>query len=441
MRRRALSVFALVAVVCLLVSGCGPINAGSAAAHDFYVYMTGQPGVADVQVHASNNLPFQGSADATVVLNKGAGEGTLTTVMNRMAAYLRDDASNVSWTTDAELDGFTVAVSAVDDQNHAIIDLLGQVRAIDGIVGGTIDSETRNRPGNDLVVENSAQFIATLAQLVKLHFTSAVRVSDADSTFAVTSTDDRQMPESEIAAYEAVAAVYRVTGATLAPGSVAVRVAADTDVAAAAALAKSLPGSAGIAFTITGGNVTREGDGDFTLVDTVIARLAGLPDVTAINATASKAKHATLALTVKTIDAIVAIEAVLTELDPQSVLTVNYRSADAVAPGFQIYGPSTRRATYIPIVAELSSGAYISSIEIDADRINIVAGAYDATRMAELAAALKRLLPAGESVRLTNVQGGVNFSFTTGDLIDVPADKSYGDVDATAFVAAWNAAP
>ncbi|MEP6479897.1 MAG: hypothetical protein ABJB03_10930 [Rhodoglobus sp.] len=436
MRRRALSALALAVALGILITGCGPINAGSASADRFREYMADQPGVADVQIAASNDLPFQGSASGTVVLDDGADESTLSAVMDRMAGYLRDRAGNVSWWMVAEVDGFTVHVSAVDEENRAIVDLLGQARAIDGIVGGRLGSADRSEPANDLVIEDPAQFVATLKQLVKLGFASAVRVRDVDSTFAVTSTDGRQLPEPEIAAYEAVSAVYPVLGATLAPGSVVLRLAADHDVAAATALGESLATSAGIAFTITGGIVTREGEGDFTLVDSVIARLIDVQGTTALTA-----KHDTLGITVDTTAAMVTTEAVLAELDPASTLTVYYRSADTVTPGFRVYGKADRRATYIPVVTALVSGGYLDSIEVDADRIDVVAGAYDAARMAELAGTLKRLVPTGEPVRLTNVDGGVNFSFVAGDVINVPSDESYGDVDASAFVAAWNSAP
>lgn len=434
MNRRVASLAALALAACILLTGCGPVNAGSAAADDFEKYMGGQPGVADVQVRASNDLPFQGSASGLVVLEEGSGEGILAAVVDRMAAYLRDHPGNVSWSMQASVDGFTLGVSETAGTNTATIDLLGDARAIDGIVGGSLDSDGVGL--SSFVVSDSARFIATLGELVQLDFPTAVEAHDATGGFSVTSTDDVELPEPEIAAFDAVAAVYSVVSAQLAPGSVALRVGADSESVAATELAESLPGSAGIDITIAGGIVTREGEGDFTLVNGVVESLLGVPGLTAIGA-----KVDVLRLEVSSTAPLLQLEALIAQGDPGADLTVYYLSDDAVSPSFRIYGPTDRRGTYIPIVVELLDGGYVEAIEILADRIDVVAGSYDAARMSALATTLKRLLPSGEQVRLTNVDGGVNFSFRVEDVIDVPSDESYGEVDAETFVDDWNAAP
>lgn len=442
-RRLAVPVLALVIAATLLLSGCGPINAGSAAGDHFTAYMSDEPGVADVQVSSSNNLPFYGSADATIVLDEGADDETLAAVVDRMAEYLRDHSeSRVSWSMIAEVDGFSIGVSQSDDTNSATIGLLGQARAIEGIVGGWLYSA--NGVSEDMtyfVVEDPAQFIATLGQLLLLDFLGYVEVHDAGSTFAVTSTGDGELPAPEIAAYEAVAAAYTIRSADLEPGSVELRVGGDDQVAGATEIAKSLPGSAGIEFDITGGIVTRSGEGDFTLVNGIIVQLIDIPGVAAVYA-----EPDVLGVTVSTFEAVVAAQSLLEDTDGSAALTAYYRSEDGMTPGFSIYGGPERRATFIPVVGALIDGGYLDDIEILADRLDITAGPYDEQRMTAFAVALKGLLPEREHVRLTNSTGGLNFWFITGEVIDVEKDnkgedRSYGAVAPDAFVEAWNAAP
>ena len=439
MTNRRLAVPAIALAAILLLTGCGPINAGAAAADHFTEHMSGEPGVAEVQVSATNDLPFYGAVTATVVLDQGADDAALVVVVDRMAAYLRDHSGGrVSWAMSAAVDGFALGVTGGDDENHATIDLLEQARSVDGILGGRLRSALNGGYDEDyfFTIADPARFIATLGQLVPLGFPGAVQVGDDDDTFVVTSTDEGELPVAEIAAYEAVAAAYSITSATLAPGSVELRVGADDQAVAATELAMSLPGSAGITFDITGGIVTRGGEGDFTRVNEIIAQLIDVPGVTAI-----WAEPDVLGVTVDSIDAVLATQALVEDADRRAALTVYYRSAETVAPGFSIYGVPERRETYIPVVAALIDDGYLDEIEILADRLDITAGPYDEQRMAAFAVTLKALLPEGEDVRLTNSEGGVNFWFVSGDTITVPDDKSYGDVDAEAFVEAWNSAP
>lgn len=432
--RRVASFAALALAACILLTGCGPANAGSAASDDFEKYMGGEPGVADVQVQASNDLPFQGSASGLVVLDEGADDNTLTVVVDRMAAYLRDHPFRVSWRLRVSVDGFTLGVLDAEDTNRATIVLLRDAREVGGIVGGSLDSGGGGL--NSFVVSDPALFITALGELVQLDFTSAVQAGDEAGTFSVMSTDDVELPAAEIAAFDAVAAAYSVTSAQLAPGSVALRVGADSEVVGATQLAESLPGSAAIEFAISGGIVTREGEGDFTHVNAIIESLLDVPGLTAIGAKAD-----VLRLEVSGTAPLIKLDALVAAGDPGATLTVYYLSDAAVSPRFSIYGPAERRGSYIPIVIEMLAGGYVDGVEILADRIDIVAGAYSADRMTDLAATLKRLLPTGEQVRLTNAEGGVNFTFRVDDLIDVPSDESYGEVDAETFVDDWNALP
>jgi hypothetical protein len=430
MTRRTAPLIAFALMVALALAGCGPINAASGAQDAFTQHMQGQPGVAEVAASGSNNLPFTGSVKVTVTLDQGSDTATLTAVIDRMASFVADYPYNVTWMMRAALDGYTMAVVTSEAANAEMIALFESVRSTDGVLGGSLgDSST-------LSIAVATDAVDVLERLLALDFTGPVTVLTDDGVIKITSTENGALPAAEIAAVDAVAAQYTILTAVIQPGSVTLRLQTDPDVIGASALVKTLPGAGAIAFAITGGIVTREGEGSFALVNPIIEQATALPDVVAISA-----EPDVLGFTVTTTDAVAALEQLLATSSSADSITVYYRSADDQEPGFSLYGPPSRRAVYLPVVAALVSSGYVSRVNVFADRIDVVAGAYDEARMDQLAAELKSLLPDNTDTRLTNTSGGVNFSFVSGSSISVDSDESYGDVDAQGFVDAWNAAP
>jgi hypothetical protein len=428
MFRRTAPLIALALAAVLALTGCGPVNAGSGAIAAFARHMTGVPGVIETDGSGSNSLPFMGSASVSVTITDDASVEDVTRIVDRAAAFMRDYPYSITWGGTAHVGGFWFDFRYDDDVNAATIGLYDLVRAQEGVKGGEIGSGHR---ASRIGLTQDADVVAVLTQLLTLDFGGPVTA--IGGTTMITSTADGRLPEAEIAAMEAIATEYTILGARVEPNFVSLQLYSDGDVGGATALAAALPGTAAIVFEITGGIVTREGEGSFALVDPIIAQAVALPGVKAI-----RAEPMELSFTVATLDDVTALEAIIASGVDLAGVTVNYRSWEGSPLGFVLYGPAERRATHLPVIAALHAGGYVQRVEVLADRLEVLAGPYDEDRMAQLAADLKAVLPAGSQVRLTNTVGGVNFTFIAGPTISVEDDKSYGDVDAESFVEAWN---
>ena len=77
-----------------------------------------------------------------------------------------------------------------------------------------------------------------------------------------------------------------------------------------------------------------------------------------------------------------------------AAVTVNYRSSEGAAPGFALHGPAERRAA-------LLAAGYVQRAEVLADRVDVVAGPYDEQQLAQLTADLEALVPDDSVVRVT----------------------------------------
>ena len=430
MRRRTAPLIALAVAVVLAVTGCGPVNAGSGAIAAFNRHMAGVAGVIETDGSGSNTLPFTGSANVSVTIEDDASLDDIARIVERAAAFMRDYPYSVSWGGVAQVSDFSFDITIDDDANAELVELFDLARGVEGVTGGELSAGSGL---SSLRLTAEADPVLALQQLLDLGFGGPVTVTTAGGGFLLTSTEDGRLPEAEITAMQAIAAEYTILTTRLEPGLVALRLQSDADVDGATALAASLPGAGGITFEITGGIVTREWEGSFALVDPLIVQALAVPGVVAISAGPTL-----LSFTVDSPDAVAPLEAIVAAgADPASI-TVNYRSPEGAVPGFSLYGPAERRATHLPVITELFAAAYVERVDVFADRLDIVAGRYDEARMAHLAADLKRVLPDGSQVRLTNAVGGVNFTFFAGPIISVDADKSYGDVDAEVFVEVWN---
>lgn len=390
MRRRSAPLAAIALAIALAVTGCGPVNAASGAVDLFTKHMEGQPGVAAVDGGGSNNLPFMGSATVTVTMEDDAEEATVAAVVERMADYVRDYPYQVTWSMWLELDGYRLDIETDAQANDAVLAMLHDVRGVDGVIGGELGEDC------DAILANGTDAVEALTTLLALDSTVGVTVRTADGSAEIGSSVTGEPPTDEIAVMQAVSAQFPILSVRIYRGLVELRLQRDADIAAATELARATPGSSSIDLVISGGIVTRSGDGSFDVVDPIIEQALAVPDVAAIDASAD-----IVGFTVTSLDAVTALEAIVASAGADG-LSVYYRSALDTVPGFALYGSAERRAAFLPVVAALLADDYVTRVEVLADRVDVTAGAYDEQRMTLLNSQLDALVTDGSSIRVTN---------------------------------------
>lgn len=308
------------------LSGCGDVDAGSAAARSFKQLLTDVPGVVDVETTSSNNLPWSGTASASVLVEDSVSTDRLTGIVDRVGGFLNEQSKRGGGATwqgvDVTVRGFTLSVLDRRKDNAAQLKLLG-VLEDEGVPGGELHLSPAPADGPRAawltlvaragegfldaydLAEQTAASAPGYADAVITGLSDAEDIAESDpatglpsgdgaARFSISSGDDNDAtssgdPDATRAAYLAVAEQFEVIGATLTPDALDLRISSVDDVAGATAVAKgAVP--ANVAVEIQGGIVTWDDGIPSAEMLPVVQALGAVPGVTAIAASSDSVR-------------------------------------------------------------------------------------------------------------------------------------------------------
>ncbi|SMQ63841.1 hypothetical protein SAMN06295909_0938 [Plantibacter sp. VKM Ac-1784] len=415
-RTAATALFAMAAVLCL--SGCGDVNAASAAGRDFEQLLDGVPEVADVDTTGSNTLPWSGTASASVLMDDDVSDARLSAIVDRIGGFLNKQAKRSAGATwegvDLTVRGFTLSVLDRRADNATQLELLASLED-EGVPGGELQLASAGtdgarassltlvaRPGEDFLAaydlarSTADATPAYAAAIVTGRSDDGVDPAepgeddaddaapglpdwDATARFSISSGADDDAtasgdPGPTRAAYLAVAEQFEVIGATLTPDTIDLRIASVDDVAAATAVATgAVP--ADVAVEVQGGIVTWDDGVQSAEMLPVVQALSAVPGVTAIAASSDRLGIA--------VSDPAAGRAALDALDalPAASVVESLRIGGPVANGtFSVTGSRLDVASLFTLVEQLTASGSLASFEGSAGRLQVdVRAADDAT--------------------------------------------------------------
>jgi len=265
-RRKRTAVIAVIAALTLMLSGCGPVDAGTAAADAFEREFADVAGVASVEAAGHNDLPFTGSVDASVIVEDGLDDERIDIIAAEFAEYLSAHTS-VSW--NASLDAETMRVGISDDtgRNDLILDVARTLARTQHI--------TRVEVGvryADAAVAVTADGPEALSDSYLIAADAAARIGAVDgrsNARAVTTPPDFEIDDrswdgedteihAALAMYELIRSRFTLIGAEVTPDELHVRTASEDDVPAVEGFVAAIPTPAGLAIDIQGGVTSTE---------------------------------------------------------------------------------------------------------------------------------------------------------------------------------------
>ncbi|KQM16165.1 hypothetical protein ASF83_09850 [Plantibacter sp. Leaf171] len=393
------------------LTGCGDVDAGSAAASAFEELLDGVPDVVDVDASGSNDLPWSGTASASVLIDDAVTADHLGEIVDRIGGFLSEQSKRSGGATwegvDVSVRGFTVAVLDRREDNATQLELLASLEA-EGVPGGELhlfpvgadggrasSLTLEARPGEDFL--DAYDLAGETAEATPAYADAVLtgRSDDGDpigsgadeatnatpgspeqgeaARFSISSGDDDDPtasgdPNGSRAAYLAVAEQFAVIGATLTPDTLDLRIANVDDVAAASALATgSLPTD--VSVEIQGGIVTWDDGVESPEMLPVVQAVGAVPGVTAIDASSDSLRL--------TVSDPAAGRAALDTLDtlPAASVVASLRIDGPVAAGapdtFAVGGSRAEAAAQFALVEQgLASGSLVS-FEGSADRLQL----------------------------------------------------------------------
>jgi len=438
-RLRILFTGILALAVSGVLSACvGPSPRGTVAP-EFEEFLTEQPGVTSASVGVSTPLPFGGQLSATVTLEETVSDEGIRDLLHDVATEVtewRNRTSNVSFTVDVHRGPDVVAVLASREANDDVADLLIAARATPGVVAVDLAGFA-----TAYTLATAEHLVATFDALLDSQLSFAafaeadLAVGDADDGFSISAHDGR--PDSGIAVFEAVQAAVPVVGARISSRQVELRLAAESDIPIARALAEPLWTGAPDDLLIQGGIVTRTGGGDFGTVDPVIAAAVQVPGVVSI-----RAESDGLHVRVEGFGVVAPLRAAFAEVAETRRLRYVSIVSQIANPGFQLYGAGDASGDRDAVVEALLGEPYLASIasrEIN-DSFHIETGPLDPGSLAAFAAALRAALPLGSEVQLETADSAEGFGIrfrVAARLAPADVDQFRGD-SAAAFLDGWN---
>lgn len=486
--RRTRTVGAALAVATLLGGALGAcsldVNAGSAAVDDLRAHLADVAGVAEIDATASNDLPFTGSASATVVAEPDLDVAGRDALVDEIAAFL-EDAGAGTWTSvDLELDGSSLEVGTDDRANAAALDTLAAALALPEVATASLaDTPRRERADVEITTTTGPAAVPTYDAAVALLAGTRWEGRSLGATggagltsFRVTSYDDgagpsdaptAQRPDAALAVHAAAARAGEVVGARLAPGVADLRFAAYDGTAA---LVPGLRAAASavdpeLAVSVQGGTVTRtdaawpgrtspDHDGpdvegpvptaaEAAAVDTVARATGTLPGVVTLTTSGDVGTHLALAYTVVDRGAAGGVAAAYAALapGPREVATlVSVRTPEGsdgasapVVPTFSVERAPDELPAALALLDALAATGAVDELRVRADDvtwIELAGPPGDALRAVVPVA--RDLLADGRSLHLDahGDDGSLNAIFTTGPRIEVEARPGESDDEA-----------
>lgn len=276
----------------LTLTGCGPADAGSAAADEFEQAFSDVDGIASVETSGSNNLPFVGSVTATVTTEPGLTPDRIDELAAELADHMRE-ADSISWAVAISADGLTTGISEDDATTELRLTLTRRLASEPHVVAARVAVEYE-RPVVLVEVDApealSAGYAAAAEAVDSLgsdtSATSAGAVSGPEAAFSV---DDESRDGEDTAIgtplriFEAALSRFALTSAHISPDALRLRVADEGDVEALESVIDAIPVPEGLEIEVQGGKTTREPDAT-PAADAVASALREHPGVSTIHA-------------------------------------------------------------------------------------------------------------------------------------------------------------
>ncbi|KZM35682.1 hypothetical protein [Oerskovia enterophila] len=444
MRRTPRRAGALVTALCLaLVAGGCAVNAGSAKADAFERHFEDVPDVAAASAGGTNDLPFVGSATATVEIAPGTSRERVAEIVHLVGEYQHDHSGVVST---VEFDGSSIAVAdkaATNDADLALVHALVDTPEVGTVQLLARETVVTAAPGvsftmlfEDLLRADGPYPVLPDVELSVLDSTGSLEVVSEDGT----------VPVEPLAAFHAIAAVFPPVGAEISADRLRVRVAHDADRLAARDLALAAAPSVAEGLRVDGGNVERFGASEETdaTADLIVLALDGRPGVEWIKAYGDE-----VVVTVDSLETAQSVAEGLTALAGGTTVRIVSPGTWSPEGGESGYtGPSfdvmahQGEPTLLSVdqVATLfSEHPLLDEVESGADRLVLDIDEATTRDRAALATAVAPLVAPGTDVSVRS--GSLWFSFVAGQpLADEHLDDRGERRAAQDFVDAWDAA-
>lgn len=421
----------------LLVTGCGPVNAGTAARDEFEAQLDADYGehVEELRISDDNALPFAGTAFGSVVLRPETPPDVLDEIFAFVTGYR---------STGGSFDGSGVVANGVGIcANDPQLDAKRALRAALHAEGSALDGEwpcptsARLEPmayeGTVAQLSADAALVRSLGGAPGLELEA--RLTDPPGT-AVTGFD--AVPGSLAETLGAIAEVAEVVAFELAADGLSVAIHEGGDVAAAQAAADAVAGE-GAAVRVVLGSLDPGEQAMIERLAPVLEALRRVPGVDGAEATGE-------GVTLRTLD----------PLRARALLDAADGTAELEGLALTILvgeGSAAMRAAEYVRPAGASSGGFEAFAALVADEgvsdatVREAGGGREAWIDVELAGPLldavrlKPVLPIGIDGRLSSIADESSIMWTIADpLREEDVSSGVGDVDVPAFVAAWNAA-
>lgn len=439
------------------LSGCGDVNAGSAAASDFEHLMHDVPDVVDVETTSSNNLPWAGTASAFVLVDDAVTADHLGDIVDRIGGFLSEQSKRSGGATwegvDLTVRGFSVSVLGRREDNATQLELLDALEE-EGVPGGELQLAA---PGTDGVRASSLTLVARPDEDFLDAYDLARKTADetpAYSTAVVTGTSDDGPDEADHdfplrseaarfsissrgeddttaggdpapsrAAYLAVAEQFDVIGASLTPDALDLRVSKVEDVPAATTVADGVV-PADVAVQIQGGIVTWDDGAPAAETLPVVQALGAVPGVTTI-AASSDSVRLTVADPAAGRAALDALDA-LPEASVVESLGIDGPVVNGSPGTFSVRGTRGDATVLFALVEQLTATGTLTSFEGSVDHLQVEVHAGDDTMLGTAIGLVKAGVAPGTSTSIELDGEPGTWWFDAADTISIDASE-YAD--------------
>lgn len=421
----------------LLVTGCGPVNAGTAAREEFEAQLDADFGehVEEVRISDDNTLPFAGRAFGSVVLRPETPPDVLESVFELVTTFRSAAGSFEGSGVVANGVGICVGDPQIDAKRELRSALHAAGASLSGewpcSTGGVQEPEPYWGPAADL--DADVALIRSLDGATGLRLEA--RLTDPPGT---ASGLVEELPDTAGAALAAIAAAAEVVAFELKGGALTVAIdqQGDTDAALSAAEAAAGPD---LAVHVVLGSLDPSEQAELAELEPVLEELRRVPGVAGAEATVDGIAVRTLdpAQAPAVLEAATSAEAlvdrsitILVGEGTAAMRAAEYvRPAGATTGSFDAFAALVADSGVSDVTVREAGGGREGWVDIE-----LTGPLLDAVR-------LKPVLPTGVDGRLSSVADESSIMWTIADpLRDEHVSSGVGDVDLAAFITAWNAA-
>lgn len=256
---------AMAGLLALALSGCGPADAGTAAADQFERDFAEVDGVASIETGGSNDLPFMGSVDAHVTADADLSAAQIDDLAATFSEYLRAHSSNVSWNASLTAGATTVGIGETEDLGALNLEiardlmLTPHIRYVEVGVTYSDESVLVTIDGPEALTEGYRAAAAAVQRLGITDGRSNAHVTSDPPGFEV---DDRSWDGEAsqiapaLAVYQLIFDRFALIEAEATPDELSVRTAEEDDVPAVQEFIDTIPLPRGLSIDVQGGVTT-----------------------------------------------------------------------------------------------------------------------------------------------------------------------------------------